>query len=269
VERDIRDYIDGQGPFYAGTANVIMQLGRPEVGYGVYESTVDSGNVMLVPRKRARTTVAYLAVALLGTDEERRLYRRAVNGQHAQVRSTDRSPVSYNAFDRELQLWVAACLARGARDLVETLHGPLSPDEAEWLHRQSARLGTTLQVREEQWPATVAEFEDYWRAGLKQVSYDDTLRGYLDDLLDLRQLPEAQRRPLAGFHRWVNTGFLPPEFRDALGLRWTEADQDRFDRKMARVGARNRRVPRSVRMFPFNYVLWNFRARVRLGLPLV
>ena len=46
-----------------GAANVIMQLARPGVGYGVLESRVESGRVDLHPIKRARTTFTYLAVA--------------------------------------------------------------------------------------------------------------------------------------------------------------------------------------------------------------
>jgi uncharacterized protein (DUF2236 family) len=67
----LRRYLHGQAPFYAGTANVIMQLGRPPVGHGVIESPVESGNVMRHPHRRLRTTMTYLAVALLGTDDER------------------------------------------------------------------------------------------------------------------------------------------------------------------------------------------------------
>src|SRR5947209_11018649 len=46
-------------------ANVIMQLSRPGVGYGVVESPVDSGNVYKHPFKRARTTGTYLSVATI------------------------------------------------------------------------------------------------------------------------------------------------------------------------------------------------------------
>ena len=53
-----------------GPANVIMQLARPGVGYGVMESRVESGRVDLHPIKRARTTFTYLAVALAGTDAQ-------------------------------------------------------------------------------------------------------------------------------------------------------------------------------------------------------
>jgi uncharacterized protein (DUF2236 family) len=75
----------------------------PQVGHGVVESKVDSGNFLRHPWKRARTTFLYLAVAILGTQEDRVAFREAVNSAHRHVKSTADSPVRYNAFDRELQ----------------------------------------------------------------------------------------------------------------------------------------------------------------------
>src|SRR3989442_6086019 len=89
---DIERHLDGVAAFVGGTANVIMQLSTLPVGYGVLESTVDSGKVMLHPIKRLRTTLTYLAVAMLGTDDERDAYRDAVNLSHRSVRSTSASP---------------------------------------------------------------------------------------------------------------------------------------------------------------------------------
>src|SRR4051812_27788769 len=85
--------------FAGGAANVVMQLSWPEVGYGVVESTVDSGNLLKHPWKRARTTFQYLAVAILGDDDDRAAFRAAVDSAHRHVRSTPASPVAYNAFD--------------------------------------------------------------------------------------------------------------------------------------------------------------------------
>src|SRR6202161_4502398 len=96
-----------------GPANVIMQLARPGVGYGVLESRVESGRIDLHPIKRARTTFTYLAVAMAGSEAQKAAFRRAVNGAHAQVYSTADSPVEYNALDRELQLWVGAGAHKG------------------------------------------------------------------------------------------------------------------------------------------------------------
>ena len=122
-------------------ANVIMQLASPAVGYGVLESPVDSGNVYKHPFKRARTTGTYLAAATLGTDADRALIRDEVDRVHALVRSTTSSPVSYNAFDPRLQLWVAACLYRYYVDQHEFLYGPLDDDAADAVYRGRQETG--------------------------------------------------------------------------------------------------------------------------------
>jgi uncharacterized protein (DUF2236 family) len=123
--------------FAAGAANVIMQLSWPEVGYGVVESKVDSGNLFKHPWKRARTTFQYLAVAVFGNDEDRAAYREAVDAAHRQVRSTSASPVSYNAFDRDLQMWVAACLSVGLEDTYQLLRGEMTSEQAEQFYRSA------------------------------------------------------------------------------------------------------------------------------------
>jgi uncharacterized protein (DUF2236 family) len=130
----------------AGPANVIMQLAQPGVGYGVMESRVESGRVDRHPIKRARTTFTYLAVATNGSDEQKAAFRRAVNGAHAQVYSTDESPVKYNAFDTDLQLWVGACLYKGAVDIYRLFVGEMDDESAERHYREGMALATTLQV---------------------------------------------------------------------------------------------------------------------------
>ncbi|MET0134089.1 MAG: oxygenase MpaB family protein [Kibdelosporangium sp.] len=253
----------------AGGANVIMQLARPGVGHGVVESKVDSGNVFKHPLKRTRTTLTYLAVASFGTDEERRLYRRAVNKSHAQVRSSAASPVQYNAFDPELQLWVAACLYRGVEDTYQAFVGPLDKQTTDALYASSATFGTTLQVPPEMWPADRAAFEEYWTEALDQVHIDDTVRKYLHAIATLKYLPKYLRRIFGPFNKFVTTGFLPPRFRSEMRLDWSAADQHRFDRMTSRVAAVTKRLPGPVRRFPYNLCLWDMRRRIKAGRPLV
>lgn len=263
------DVIIGAG-LMAGAANVIMQLGRPGVGFGVVESTVDSGNLFKHPWKRTRTTFTYLAVATMGTEEERRAYRRAVNTSHAQVRSGENSPVEYNAFDPELQLWVAACLYKGFEDSYEALTGKRIPDHMrEEVYAASAPLGTTLQVRPEMWPATRAEFEEYWQKALAEVRIEEPVRKHLMDVAEMRFLPAILAAPLRRLNVFVTTGFLPATFREQMGLPWTERDQRRFDRLTRTVGAIALRMPKPVRQFPFGLIMRDFRWRLRTGRPLV
>jgi len=265
---DIRRHLSGIGAQLAGQANVILQLSRPEVGYGVMNSRVHDGSAMLHPVKRARTTFTYLAVAMLGTDAERTAYRRAVTGQHAQVVSAPEEPVTYRAMDPELQLWVAACLYYGTADIGARLHRPANDAEADALYAYCARFGTTLQVPAASWPADRAAFEAYWKDGLSRVRIDPPVRDYLLRLTRGDNLPWPLRR-LGERNVFVTTGFLPPELREAMGLEWDEARQARFDRMLRRAGRLERALPTALRIVPFNVLLADLRRRIRRGLPLV
>jgi uncharacterized protein (DUF2236 family) len=260
--------VDGIGGLLAGTANVVMQLAIPPVGYGVLESKVESGQVTRHPAKRFRTTFTYLAVALFGNEDDRRRYREAVNGAHRLVRSDAGSPVKYSAFDPTLQLWVAACLYYGTVDVVEKLHGPLPQAQADALYAFAARYATTLQVPTQMWPADRVAFAQYWDETVSRISIDDPVRQYLHALVTREHMP----RPLRGSRRlniWTTTGFLPPAFREQMRLPWTERDQRRFETFLRRLGAAQRRLPMPVRQFPFNWFLWDMRTRVRFERRLV
>ncbi|WP_116372487.1 oxygenase MpaB family protein [Mycobacterium sp. MFM001] len=257
----------------AGPANVIMQLARPGVGYGVVESRVESGRVDLHPIKRARTTFTYLAVASAGTDEQKAAFRRAVNRAHAQVYSTDESPVSYNAFDPELQLWVGACLYKGGVDIYRIFVGEMDDEEAERHYREGMALGTTLQVPPEMWPADRAAFDRYWQESLDKVHIDDTVREYLYPIAVGRMpgvtLPGPVQRWLDSFGLLITAGFLPQRFRDEMRFEWDAVKQRRFDRLMAVLRFGNNLMPRFVRKFPFNVLLWDLDRRIKKGRPLV
>lgn len=258
----------------AGPANVIMQLGLPGVGYGVMESRVESGRVDRHPIKRARTTFTYLAVATRGTPEQRAAFRRAVNGAHAQVYSTDESPVKYNAFDKDLQLWVGACLYKGGVDVHRTFIGEIDDETAERHYQNEGKaLATTLQVPEEMWPADRAAFEKYWNKSLEKVHIDDAVREYLYPIAANRIRGDRLPRRLAKKHEdmalLITTGFLPQKFRDEMRLPWDPQRQQRFDRLMTVLRTANNLLPGPVRHFPFNVLLRDLDRRLKKGLPLV
>lgn len=257
----------------AGAANVIMQLALPGVGYGVMESRVESGRVDRHPIKRARTTFTYLAVATRGSDEQKKAYRRAVNRSHAQVFSTDESPVSYNAFDRELQLWVAACLYKGGVDVYRTFVGEMDDVTADQHYRDGMALGTTLQVPPEMWPADRVAFDRYWQESLAKIHIDDAVREYLYPIAVSRmrgvRLPAALQSRSEAFALLITTGFLPQKFRDEMKLDWNTDKQREFDRLMRAIRLANNIAPPFVRAFPFNVLLHDLDWRIRTGRPLV
>jgi len=266
---DLRPFLDALAGVFGGGANVVMQLSWPEIGHGVYESRVDTGKVFLHPWKRARTTGTYLSVALIGSEQDRTVFRDAVNTAHAHVHSTASSPVDYNAFDPDLQLWVAACLFFGPYDYYCRVYGKPAPATAEAFYRHGARLATTLQVSAERWPATLTDFWAYWEEGQRRIRIDPAVRQYLLDVLEVRFLPFPLPLLLARPLRWLNTGFLPERFRAAMGLRWTARDEARLSRVLSVVRIVHRFVPGVARRFPIYVNLWDMRLRHRMGRPLV
>jgi uncharacterized protein (DUF2236 family) len=268
IAPEVRLLMSGLG-MAAAAANVVMQLSRLPIGRGVAESRVESGRADKHPAKRTRTTLSYLVIALYGTEHERAVMRKEVNKSHRQVRSLPTDEVAYNAFDPELQLWVAACLYKGVEDILTLFYGIDDDAVLDTVYRHGARLATTLQVPEERWPADRTAFEAYWADGVAQVHMDDVTRPFLLDLVNLKVMPGPLRWAMAPLHRFITTGFLPPRFREELGLPWDDRRQRIFDRGAKIVGAVHQRLPRVIREHPFNMYLWDARRRIRRGRAIV
>ncbi|GAC66982.1 oxygenase MpaB family protein [Gordonia soli] len=257
------------------TANIIMQLSMPGVGYGVQESRVDSGNAFVHPIKRARTTGAYLAVAIMGTDADRAVLHREIAQVHARVHSTPQSPVRYSGNDSRLQLWVAACLYRYFVDQFELVYGPLTRQQSEQIYADAAVLGTTLNVRPDQWPADLDAFERYWSETVPTLRIDPPVRDHLRSIATLDFLTRPLGMPgrvlkavLGRPYLFMTIATLPPEFRELMGFDWTAADERTFRRVATVVSAADRLMPHLARL-----ELWTFliavRARTRLGMSVL
>lgn len=263
-------YLNGVGALLGGPANVIMQLSLPPVGRGVVESVVESGSYATRPAKRGRTTLTYLAVAMIGTDEDQAAYRAAVGTAHRQVRSGPQSPVRYNAFDPQLQLWVAGCLYRGVVDTVDLLYGGMNEQDAEQMYRDAARFGTTLQMPAELWPADRAAFERYWDSMLGDLSFDDEVRTYLlTYVVGLAAWSRGVRVAFGPVNRFFTTGFLPQRFRDEMGLRWSPRRQRVFEIVMRTTGRLLEVLPDAWRAKPFERYLDDMRERRSQGKSLI
>lgn len=251
----------------SGAANVVLQLSRPEIGHAVKDSPVAEAALFNHPRRRQRTTVGFLAVAVHGTAAERAAYRRATNGSHARVRSTPGAEPAYHALDPELQRWVGACLYRGFEDARTAVDGPLGADR-EAFYREGVIFGGMLQMPASSWPPDRDAFEGYWRDQLALVRIDDAVRDYLMRVVRMEYLGPRVSRRVARPRTWLTTGFLPPEVRDAMRLGWSRADQRRFERFTRGFATAVRRAPAAVRGAPFDRAIRDVRRRLAAGDPL-
>jgi len=245
----------------AGAGSAVMyQLARKEVGLGVLEhsTTLDR------PFDRLRTTLTYVYVMALGTEDERRAVADMVDRRHRTVHS----PGRYSAFDPELQLWVAATLAHTGETIRERVFGPMDPRTRERVYRESWVLGTALQVKPEQWPPTRAEFDHYWRSSLELLAPDPAVQRYAARLLSSRAAP-LPARPVQPLLSLVTRGNLDARTRDVLALPWSRRDQARYDRFWRLLPPVYQRVPRVVRHLPAGVVMADFRRRTRSGRPVI
>jgi uncharacterized protein (DUF2236 family) len=251
------------------TANVIMQLANPAVGYGVARSKVENGRLDRHPIKRARTTGSYLAVAVFGNADDRKRFRQAVNRQHVQVRSDADSPVDYDAMNVDLQLWVAACLYFGWEDIYERVHGPLTGEAREKFYQQGKVCGTTLQMPAEIWPPDRDAFGNYWDEQCAKISISDEVREFLLGIANFDYAHPAIKRRYGPVKYRRTIGFLPPAFREAMRVPWTDEDQEWFDAYVGDLVAAEKKKPLWLSQSGFRLLLWDVRARIRLGRPLV
>jgi uncharacterized protein (DUF2236 family) len=252
----LADFV-GEAVLLAGAGSAVMyQLARKEVGLGVVEhsTTLDR------PLDRLRTTLTYVYVMTLGDGDERRAVAAMVDRRHAPVRSAGR----YSAYDPELQLWVAATLARTGETIREKVFGPMDAATRERVYRDSWVLGSALQVTPEMWPPTRAEFEDYWQASLSRLAPDPAVQRYARRLLSSQAAPLPLRaaQPLQSL---VTRGNLDARTREVLALPWSPRDQARYDRFWRLVPPVYRSFPRRIRQLPANLVLADFRRRGRSG----
>lgn len=239
-----------------GSGSAVMyQLAVWGVGKGVAEHST----TMQRPVDRLRTTLTYVYVMGLGTDEERAKVARMVNRAHVPVRGE-----GYSAFDPDLQLWVAATLAEVAREMYERIFGPLDEATLEHLYREGWVYGTALQVKPEMWPPTRAEFDRYWDRMQAEFRSDPQIQRYAAALLSTRDAKWFVK-PLSPLISLVTRGNLSPAAREALALPWNERDQRRYDRFWAAVRVVYPRIPRWVRAFPARFAMAEVRWRMRTG----
>lgn len=252
----LEDYVGEQMLLLGAGSTVMYQLAMKGVGLGVAEHST----TLARPVDRLRTTLTYVYVMALGTEAESQAIARLVNKMHGPVRSGGR----YSAFDPDLQLWVAATLARNGETLYERVFGPMDEATKERCYRDAWIFGTALQVTPQMWPQTRAEFETYWETSLERLEPDPDVRHYARLLLDRKSAPLALQ-PILPLQSLMTRGNLDARTRAILDLPWSRRDQRLYDAFWAFFIPAYKVVPRPLRQLPARLILRDVRRRLRNG----
>ena len=166
---------------------------------------------------------------------------------HALVRSTASSPLSYNAFDPWLQLWVAACLYRYYVDQHEFLYGPLDDDcrRRGVSGRQEAGHHTASPRRHV--ATDRVAFDEFWKRSLDDLRIDPPVREHLRGVAAMAFLP-APLRLLAGPLQPVRhrPDSCPPSSARRCGCRGPRGQQRKFEWLLTALRIADRVIPRDV-----------------------
>lgn len=223
---------------------LLLQLAAPGVAHGVARHSDFAER----PLDRLNGTLTYLTVTVFGTPDEARAVARDVGRAHAPVEG---------ANDTALQVWVAATLYESAMRARELVHPPLGGEDAEALLAEFAVVATALGVPRASWPASRAEFAEYWSSAALDVG--DEARDVARALLHPRRGP-LWLRALMPTVRLVTAGLLDPGLRAAYGL---ELDERRYARLVRVLRAVYPRLPLAVRTAPMRRYLRSFRRLAR------
>lgn len=234
--------------FFGAGAAVAWQLADPGVGRGVARHS----QTLRRPFSRLRATMSYIYAVSLGTDEDRATIARHVNRAHVPVQGE-----GYSAFDRDLQLWVAATLYRGGLEMYELFVGPVPESSREPLYQEAWAFGRTLQVADEQWPPTADAFDAWWESRQLELRVDEEVRAYLHAVLE--NGAPWYLRPVLPLQAFVTRAMLPPHLRQMFALPWTPADEKRWQRFRRWAPRLYWLQPRWLRHLPARYFLRKLR----------
>lgn len=239
--------------YFGAGVTVAWQMANPGVGRGVARHS----QTLQDPLGRLRATMAYVYAVTLGDDADRAAIARHVNRAHKPVRGA-----GYDAFDRDLQLWVAATLYRGAMDVRALFVGPVPDAGREALYRQAWAFGNTLQVEDAQWPADAQAFEDWWKQQEARLQVDDEVRAYMQAVLKGGKVP-WYLRPSLPLQAFVTRGLMTPRLRQLFDLPWSARDQRNWRRFVRWAPRLYWAMPRSLRHWPAKYYMKQLRKRYR------
>ncbi|WP_338031413.1 oxygenase MpaB family protein [Diaminobutyricibacter tongyongensis] len=242
-----------------GGRAILLQIAHPAVGRGV----VDHSDFAADPLGRLRSTLTFVYATVYGSPDEVAAVQRAVNRAHAPVRAASPSGdgPAYNAFDPQLQLWVAATLYDSAVTTYEGVFGPLDSESADRIYSEYSVLGTVLQVPPGLWPADRGAFAAYWAATLPTLKVTPGTRAVAQQVLHGRNLP-LWLRSVMPLGRLATAGLLPVPLRVEFGLPWNRRRQRRFDRLMRLTAVVYPHLPGWLRHRPRDLLLRRLRRSI-------
>ena len=241
--------------FGAGRA-LLLQLAHPAVAQGV----ADHSDFQHNPFKRLQGTLEATYAMVFGTRDLAAGVGRRIRWIHDHVTGP-----AYQANDPANLMWVHATLLDTALSCYERLVGPLSGADRATYYEEMTVVAEAFGCPRAAQPVDIDAFDAYFANRVDTLEVTDVARRLGRDIIH-PVLPLKLHVPLApalALHRRAAIGLTPPRLRDPFGFEWSDREQRKLDRLLARVRGVSAVTPRSVRVAPGwlngRWLLWQAR----------
>src|SRR6266581_1914925 len=208
----------------AGARAFLMQAAHPKVAQGALDHSGFAGD----PFGRVERTVQGMAVLIFGTTHEASAMARNLNRLHHTVPGTlsasigrSKAGETYNAMEPLALLWVHIVFVDSMLTAYKTFVGPLSEAACEQYWQESCRYARLLGLTDTTLPASYAAVQQYIGEVLASGEIAIGPAAHFIAQKVLYPPMPLLRRPLWAVVRLITIGQLPPDIRQAYGLRWT------------------------------------------------
>src|SRR2546421_1205736 len=171
-----------------GGAALVLQVAHPLVAAGVEEHS----NYREDPWGRLYRTLDLTTKIVFGSTEKAEEAAARIRHVHGRVHGVTPEPggrypagTPYDARDPELLMWVHATLVHTALDVYTRYVDELSVEQQRAYYEEQKLLGEQFGVARHHQPATLADFNDYFRDMLAsdRIAVTDALRDVVDATL--------------------------------------------------------------------------------------
>ena len=207
----------------AGARAFLMQAAHPKVAQGA----LDHSKFAEDPFGRVYHTIESMAILIFGSTREANDMARFINRLHHTVVGTLHENIGhytegehYSAMEPPALLWVHIAFVDSILTAYKTFVGPLSPEECEQYWQESCRYARLLGLTDATLPASYAAVQQYIRDALPsgEIAIGPAAHFIAQKIL-FPPMPRM-RKPLWAIVRVITVGQLPPDIRQAYGLRW-------------------------------------------------
>jgi uncharacterized protein (DUF2236 family) len=208
----------------AGARAFLMQAAHPKVAQGA----LDHSGFAEDPFGRVYRTIQGMAILIFGTTHEANTMARNLNRLHHTVQGTLPESIgrytageTYNAMEPLALVWVHIVFVDSLLTAYKSFVGPLSDAECEQYWQESCRYARLLGLTDTTLPASYAAVQKYMREALASGEIAIGPAAHFIAQKVLYPPMPLLRKQWWMIVRLITVGQLPPDIRQAYGLRWT------------------------------------------------